>query len=206
MGTLSRFKCFQNRQCSGNYCVQCYQHTGQETYVSTVEQYQTNILPRCKIFHLFKKIFSKLSSAKLPSSCNNSWESGILGCNLKLIISELISRRHILSISCEIAVRWMPEDLALWERNPLVTDGFPSQRVTSIAESVSMSLHHHVYHSVICHSNVIVNFTLSYIRTIFHFPFSYGSPLTSLHCQMKSWQWQLNGMTRIRQSTPSPPE
>ena len=33
------------------------------------------------------------------------------GCNLKSIIFKLISRTDVLCISCEISLRWMPEDL-----------------------------------------------------------------------------------------------
>ena len=32
-------------------------------------------------------------------------------CNLKLVIFKLMSRVDILSISCEIALRWMPQDI-----------------------------------------------------------------------------------------------
>ena len=41
----------------------------------------------------------------------NSLSPGTYGCNLKLVIFKLKSRTDILSISCEIALRWMPQDL-----------------------------------------------------------------------------------------------
>ena len=40
----------------------------------------------------------------------NSLVPGIWGCNLKLVIFKLMSRVDILSISCKIAFRWMPQD------------------------------------------------------------------------------------------------
>ena len=40
----------------------------------------------------------------------NSLVPGRCGCNLKLVIFKLTSRLDILSISCEIALRWMPKD------------------------------------------------------------------------------------------------
>ena len=41
----------------------------------------------------------------------NSLVSGRCGCYLKLIIFKLIWRIDISSISCEIALKWMPQDL-----------------------------------------------------------------------------------------------
>ena len=41
----------------------------------------------------------------------NSLVPGRCGCNLKLVIFKLTSRVYILNISCEIALRWMPQDL-----------------------------------------------------------------------------------------------
>ena len=40
----------------------------------------------------------------------NYFTSSTCVCNLKLLIFKLISSIDILSISCEIALRWMPED------------------------------------------------------------------------------------------------
>ena len=40
----------------------------------------------------------------------NSLVPGRWGCNLKLVIFKLTSRVDILSFSCEIALRWMPQD------------------------------------------------------------------------------------------------
>ena len=40
----------------------------------------------------------------------NSLAPGRCGCNVKLVIFKLTSRVHILSIWCEIALRWMPLD------------------------------------------------------------------------------------------------
>ena len=40
----------------------------------------------------------------------NSLVPGRCGCNLKLVIFKLTARVDILSISCEIALRWMPQD------------------------------------------------------------------------------------------------
>ena len=37
--------------------------------------------------------------------------AGMYGCNLKLVIFKLISEIDILSISCEIILMWMPQDL-----------------------------------------------------------------------------------------------
>ena len=44
------------------------------------------------------------------SRCFYSLVPGRFGCNLKLIIFKLTSRVDILSISCEIALSWMPQD------------------------------------------------------------------------------------------------
>ena len=44
------------------------------------------------------------------SGCFNSLAPGRCGCNLKLVIFKLTSRVDILSISCEIALRWMTQD------------------------------------------------------------------------------------------------
>ena len=44
----------------------------------------------------------------------NSLTPGRCGCNLKSVMFKLISRIDILSISCEIAPRWMPQDLIWW--------------------------------------------------------------------------------------------
>ena len=41
----------------------------------------------------------------------NSLAPGRYGCNLKLVIFKLISRVDILKISCEVAIRWMLQDL-----------------------------------------------------------------------------------------------
>ena len=40
----------------------------------------------------------------------NTLAPGRCGCNLKLVIFKHTSRVDILSISCEIALRWMPQD------------------------------------------------------------------------------------------------
>ena len=51
---------------------------------------------------------------KLKTSWNtkfNSLAPGRSGSNFKLVIYKLISRIDILSISCETALRWMPQDL-----------------------------------------------------------------------------------------------
>ena len=48
---------------------------------------------------------------KVKTLCLNSFSSGRCGCNNKLMIFKLMSRIDIWSISCEIALRWMPQDL-----------------------------------------------------------------------------------------------
>ena len=40
------------------------------------------------------------------------WVPGRCGCYLKLAIFKLLSRIDILGISCDMALRWMPQDLA----------------------------------------------------------------------------------------------
>ena len=45
------------------------------------------------------------------SQCVNSLAPGRCGCYLKLVVFKLVSRINILSISCEIVLRWTPQDL-----------------------------------------------------------------------------------------------
>ena len=49
--------------------------------------------------------------AAMSMEKHRSLVPGRCGCNLKLIIFKRMSRTDILSISCEIALRWMPQEL-----------------------------------------------------------------------------------------------
>ena len=62
-----------------------------------------------------KKMHSKMTSTKRGPSCLGlnaltHWPRRC-GCNLELVICKSISRIEILGISCEIALRWIPQDL-----------------------------------------------------------------------------------------------
>ena len=61
------------------------------------------------------------SSTLIPRRCNstfyeekevNSLAPGRCNCNLKSVIFNLTSRLHILSISCDFFLRWMPQVLS----------------------------------------------------------------------------------------------
>ena len=55
-------------------------------------------------------LYTKLWSV-MTDPCLNSLAPGRCGYYLKLIIFKLASRINVLSVSCEIVLRWMPEDL-----------------------------------------------------------------------------------------------
>ena len=79
----------------------------------------------------------------------NSLDPGRCGCNLKLIIIfKFIYITDILSISCEIALRWVPQDHQLWlvnigSINRLVSSGskqIPEPMLSNFYDAISLPI------------------------------------------------------------------
>ena len=102
-------------QATSHYLIQCWPSSMSPYGVTRpqwVNRQQAIAWSNDRYLHVYIVRPHWVKTAWVLSNNFNSLAPGRCGCNLKLIICKLIlSRIDTLSISCEIAFRWIPQDL-----------------------------------------------------------------------------------------------
>ena len=95
------------------------------------------------IYHLMKGLLLCQTMATKQQKLQNSLAPGRCSKNIELGIFKLISTIHTLSISCEIALRWMPQDLLMisQHRYRLWLGGVRQQAITWASDDPDLYCH-----------------------------------------------------------------